>query len=128
MTKVTGVIDISINFTRKETHVMSETNNIPIYKMCLKFKLSLGLKEINAITIACGFPEKLVAENITTITLTQTVPFIPSDETLTKYAQIIKDNYESDKFTCEKCVFDGYEYIHPVTMEELIKEKEDNHD
>lgn len=87
------------------------------YKMCLLFKLSLGLKAVNDITAACGFSEKLIAENIATIKMRQTVPFIPTDEIIAEYAQTIKDNYVSDKFTCESCTFDGYEYLYPIKNE-----------
>lgn len=82
--------------------------------MCLRFKLTLGVKQVNDIMNICGTKTKLVAKDVVTVQMKQTVPFIPTDEIIAKYAEVIKNKYESKEFTCEKCTFDGFEYIREV--------------
>lgn len=92
-------------------------NKPVLYKMCLKFVLTLGLKSINDITAKCGLTEKLVVKDALTIKMTQTVPFILTEKIISEYARTIKKSYESKEFTCEECKFDGYEYIYQVDPE-----------
>lgn len=91
------------------------TSQTKLYKMKLKFKLTLGLKKINDMTAMCGLSEKAIVPDAITITMTQTVPFVPTDEEIDKYAEIIKDGYKTENFTCEDCKFDGYEYFKEIT-------------
>lgn len=108
--------DNSYNRTTQAVKTLKQLQSTPVYyEMSMLFKLSLSLKRINEIAQACGFPEKLIANDIVTVKLTQTIPFIPTDENIAEYEKIIKDSYsESDRFTCEKCKFAGYEYLRPI--------------
>lgn len=100
---------------------MSE--NPTLYNMCMLFKLDLSIKPINDIMSHCGLTEKIIAEKIVTVKITQTVPFIPTDETIKEYENIIKENYsKNEKYFCEKCTFAGYEYLKPSSAENSIKE------
>lgn len=85
------------------------------YKMCLKFELSLGFKDINDVAQACGFDTKLMAKNAIIVRMTQTIPEIPNEDTIKAYEKAILENYKLEHFTVESCHFAGYEYIHPIT-------------
>lgn len=85
-----------------------------MYEMELRFKLTMGFKEVNEIAHLCGFKEKLVAKDAITVTMKQTVPFIPNEETIKQYAEVIKKGYNGKELTCEECVFDGYTYIREI--------------
>lgn len=83
-----------------------------LYEMCLLFDLDISLKSMNDILKQCGFSEKPIAQNAMEVTMTQTLPFIPDDDVIKKYEDVIKQNYETDSLICENCKFKGFKYIH----------------
>lgn len=91
-----------------------DKENVTVYKMCLKFKLSMSIKELNDLNAMYGLLGKIVVPDAITVRMTQTLPFIPTEETIHEYEKVIKENYRSEKLICEDCRFDGYEYIHTV--------------
>lgn len=94
----------------------NEKEALTLYEMRLTFSLDLGLKDINSIAKSAGIHEKMLVKNAQKMKLTQTVPFIPNEETLQEYANVIKNNYQSESFTCEACKFIGFDYIRPKTL------------
>lgn len=94
----------------------NEKETLTLYDMRLTFSLDLGLKDINSIAKSAGIHEKMLVRNAQKMKLTQTVPFIPNEEILQEYADVIKNNYQSESFTCEACYFVGYDYIRPKTL------------
>lgn len=100
----------------------NEKETLTLYEMRLTFSLDLGPKDINSIAENAGIHEKMLVRNAQKMKLTQTVPFIPDEETLQEYANVIKNNYQSESFTCEACKFIGFDYIRPKTLLET-KEK-----
>lgn len=78
-----------------------------LYEMVMEFKVTIGLKEINSVMELFGFNEK---SGITgqTITLSQTIPFIPNEEYIHKVEKILKDKFETKQFDILDCHFIGY--------------------
>lgn len=99
-----------------------DKENVTIYKMCLKFRLSMSIKELNDLNDMYGLLGKIVVPNAITVRMTQTLPFIPTKETIREYEKVIKENYHSEKLICEECHFDGYEYIHTIEDEKGTEE------
>lgn len=52
-----------------------------LYEMCLQFHLTLEPKDINHMLHLQGFSNPLIQNN-TIVELKQTIPFIPTEETL----------------------------------------------
>lgn len=92
------------------------SNSITLYKMCMKFKLTVGFKSINDIARICRVPEP-IAKDAITVSITQTVPFIPTDDIIAQYEHTIKKHYDVDSLSIKSCKFDGYEYLTPITMD-----------
>lgn len=88
-----------------------------VYEMELEFEVVLGLKEINDFMNAMGFEEKAAIVN-QTLTLKQTISFIPNEEYLRKVEKIIKDKYQTDKFEILDCKFKGYKKFLEKNIEE----------
>ena len=85
-----------------------------MYRMKLNFKLDLGIKEINNFLEICG-GNPVFVENAATVSLEQEVSFIPTEEIIKKYEEIIKSNYsKGEKIECVDCRFAGYEYLYEV--------------
>lgn len=82
-----------------------------MYDMILKFKLTLGLKDFNKVLESMLLNEKAVIEDGLVFRLRMKLPQIPDEQLIQKYAEIIKKGYESEKFSVEKCKFDGFEKI-----------------
>ena len=81
-----------------------------MYEMELEFEVVLGLKEINDFMNLMGFEEKAAIVN-QTLTLKQTISFIPNKEYIRKVEKIIKDEYQTDKFEILNCKFKGYKKL-----------------
>ncbi len=81
-----------------------------LYEMVMEFEVTLGLKEINSVMELFGFNEK---SGITgqTITLSQTIPFIPNEEYIHKIEKILKDKFETKQFDILDCHFKGYKKL-----------------
>lgn len=107
---------------------MSEQKLIPIpvkdqrkdvlYSMQMRFKIDIDLKAVNKIAQECGFDEKLAVKNAKHVTLQQTLRFIPDDNLIKKYENIIKEEYLKDNpnIGIHDCKFNGYDYLYPVTL------------
>lgn len=96
---------------------MSEQYNLGIlFQMELTFTVSESLTELDNMLDHLDFKQYPTVQNSKTVKLQQTLPFIPDDETIKKYAQIIKDahNRESGQTTIRDIQFLGFSYIRPV--------------
>lgn len=67
-----------------------------VYEMEMEFELFVGLKEINDFMGIMGFEEKMGVPGCT-LTVSQTLPFIPNEEYLRKVEEIIRDHYGNEK-------------------------------
>ena len=92
------------------------------YDMAIKFTLSLTVKTFEPLAKITNTPNQIIAKNAITVTLKQKLPIVPTEELLKKYADTIKDNYTNPHFDCHECHFDGYEYINPITQEDIKNE------
>ena len=88
--------------------------------MKMNFLLDMGIAEINHLLEMCG-GDKVFIENALNVSIEQTVPFIPTDEHLQKYCEILKKNYTNEKVECIECRFAGYEYLteHEVNLPDM---------
>lgn len=88
------------------------------YEMELVFKLSVEFTEINDMMSDFGFNEVLGANDAVEIKMHQVIPFVPDNETLEKYCNVIKENYlkENSRFSCVSCRFIGYNYLYAITL------------
>lgn len=96
---------------------MSEQYNLGIlFQMELTFTVSESLTEIDNMLDHLDFKQYPTVQNSKTVKLQQTLPFVPDDDTIKKYAQIIKDahNRESKQTTIRDMQFLGFSYIRPV--------------
>lgn len=100
---------------------MADTHIIG-YDMAIKFKLSLTVKTFEPLAKITNTPNQIIAKNAMTVTLKQKLPIVPTEEMLQKYADAIKNNYTNPHFDCHECHFDGYEYINPITQEDIKNE------
>lgn len=96
-----------------------------LYECEMMFTASVGLKTINDLLSQCRLDEKLQIKDALTITVTQTLPEIPSDEYLKTVAKIIMEHYENREFNIVACRFSGYRNIRVITQKET--EHEENH-
>lgn len=87
-----------------------------MYKMEMEFEVVVGLKEINEFMNYMGFPEKTGIGG-QTITLTQTIPFIPDEEYIEKVENIIKEKYQTEKLEILDCKFKGYKSLLEVDVD-----------
>lgn len=96
---------------------MSEQAKLGVlFQMELTFTVSESLTELDSMLDHLDFKQYPTVQNSKTVKLQQTLPFIPNDETIKKYAQIIKDthNRESGQTTIRDIQFLGFSYIRPV--------------
>lgn len=96
--------------------IPSKKQSGTLYEMELKFKISIELKEINDIMSNFGFDEKAGLKDVIELTMHQIVPFIPDEEIIQKYTEMIKENYlkNNKEFSCSSCKFCGYNYLYAV--------------
>lgn len=71
-----------------------------VYEMIMEFELTVGLKNTNDYTNKVGV--------CYSITLEQTIPFIPDEAYLKKVENIIRENYEKGSVGVLECKFKGY--------------------
>lgn len=96
---------------------MSEQANLGVlFQMELTFTVSESLTELDNMLDHLDFKQYPTVQNSKTVKIQQTLPFIPDDETIKKYSQIIKDthNRESGQTTIRDIRFLGFSYIHPM--------------
>lgn len=87
-----------------------------LFQMELVYTISESLTELDDMLAHLDFKQYPTVQNSKTVKIQQTLPFIPDDETIKKYAQIIKDahNRESRQTTIRDIQFLGFSYIRPV--------------
>ena len=81
-----------------------------LYEMVMEFEVTLGLKELNDVMELFGFHEKSGIAG-QTITVSQTIPFIPDEEYIHKVENLLKDKYENSNFDILECHFRGYKKL-----------------
>ena len=86
------------------------------YDMEMVFSASVGLKEINDFMHQMGFNDSLQIKDAIKIKLQQTLASLPDEDYIGKVAEIIKTNYETDRFNITDIHFDGYTYIREITV------------
>lgn len=86
------------------------------YEMEMVFSASVGLKEINDMMHQIGFKESLQIEDAIEIKLQQTLVSFPDEDYILRVAEIIKNNYETDRFNITDIHFTGYKYIREITI------------
>lgn len=84
------------------------------YEMEMEFSASVGLKEINDVLQACGLREQMQVKDALKFSIKQRLAWIPDDDYLRKVAELIRDHYETDKFTLTECHFVGYKYFREI--------------
>ena len=86
------------------------------YEIEMVFTASVGLKEINDIMHQCGCDGSLQLKDAIQIKLKQIFVALPDDDYIHRVAEIIKTNYESERFNITDIKFDGYKYIREITV------------
>ncbi len=86
-----------------------------MYEMAMVFSLDLSDGELDHMLSCIGGDESLVLRNIAEVTVKQTVPFVPTEEHLRKYADAMKGK-SAGKFTIREARFTRYDYLRPVTL------------
>lgn len=90
-----------------------------LYQMELMFSVDIGLKTIDKLVQDCGFTEMPTITNAKIHIMYQTVPFIPDEDTLNMYAQVIKENYKTNNdITCRNVTFIGYRKLLMVSLDQ----------
>lgn len=87
-----------------------------MYKMEMEFEVVVGLKEINEFMKYMGFPGNTRIGG-QTITLTQTIPFIPNEAYIEKVENIIKEKYQTEELEILDCKFNGYKSLLEVDID-----------
>ena len=86
------------------------------YDMEMVFSVSVGLKEINDFMHQIGFNDSIQIKDAIEIKLQQTLSTLPDEDYIRKVAEIIKTNYETERFNITDIHFTGYKYIREITI------------
>lgn len=78
-----------------------------VYEMEMEFDVVVGLKDLNDIMNNYGFSGRTGVSGYT-LTLSQTIPFIPDEVYLKKVANILKTKYQTNNLEILDCNFRGY--------------------
>lgn len=78
-----------------------------VYEMEMEFAVVVGLKDLNDIMNSYGFSGRTGVSGYT-LTLTQTIPFIPDEAYLKKVENVIKTKYQANNLEILDCKFKGY--------------------
>lgn len=97
-------------------------NKITAYHMKMIFGVSTSITSLNEFLKHINEDNHPVQKNAFSVTVEQTIPFVPTQEILEKYAQAIKDSYTNKDFTVE-----DVQFLHYDVFEE-VKRKENNPD
>lgn len=100
--------------TVEEQAELLNKNQPFLYRMKIRFKADAGINEINNILAQLGDEGKMLSRNAVTLTMEQTVPFVPDGTTLEHYAKVLQEGYSQKNVTLYNARFDGYEYLHAV--------------
>lgn len=85
-----------------------------MYEMEMVFSASVGFREINDFLRQTGCNDQLQMKDAISISVTQTLPAIPSEEYLRQVADVLKSNYKTKDFDITECHFTGYRNIREV--------------
>lgn len=88
-----------------------------MYEMSMRFKLDISPLYIKKQMEELGAPYP-IARDALVVRLKQTVSFIPDNNMIQKYAQVILKEYQEKapelQFDTEAIRFDGYDYVNPT--------------
>lgn len=79
-----------------------------VYEMIMEFEITVGLKDLNDLLCRVGGPGEKIGVAGYSLTLTQTIPFVPNDEYINKVTAIIKEKYKPNNLEILECRFNGY--------------------
>ena len=96
-----------------------------VYEMIMEFEVTVGLKDLNDLLCSVGGPGEKIGVAGYTLTITQTIPFIPNDEYLDQVARIIKEKYKPNNLEILDCRFRGYQKFIEKEIDD-IKDAENN--
>lgn len=87
-----------------------------LYEMSMRFVGDASPNALNDMLAGCGMQERLVVQRAVTLRVTQTVPFIPDDETIGRYAEALASTHADAKtgIAVTNVRFDGYDYLYSV--------------
>lgn len=88
-----------------------------LYKMSIRFKGDMGDKTLDDMLGKCFPGETVSLKDAAILHIDQTVPFIPDDEALKKYADALAAGYSTGDKVVRNVRFDGYEYLYMVEPE-----------
>ena len=86
------------------------------YEMEMIFSASVGFKQLNNMLKQCYFDERVQVKDALSISIRQVLPVIPDEAYLSKVAEIIKENYETDDLNIIECHFTGYKYLREISV------------
>lgn len=101
---------------------MPELTHIPVkeqeklgifYEMKMNFSADVGLSEMDDFLTHMRMTDLPTLEKGITLSIEQTVPFIPDKTMLDGYAKVLKET-KLNKLVIRDVHFTGYEYIYPV--------------
>ncbi len=88
-----------------------------LYRMSLRFLMDVTDKDLEDLFGKSGIGETPYLEKAVVMRLEQTVPFIPDDEAIAKYAEILVKTTRTDSMVVKEAHFDGYDYIYAIAPE-----------
>ena len=97
-----------------------------LYEMRMRFTADGGLKSLDDFMSAMGDTGKFSAKKIVTLHMEQTVPFIPDDDILAKYAEALRSSYSNGDIVLREVRFDGYEYLRAVVPDDAGTENQND--
>ena len=96
---------------------------VNLYNMEMKFELFMGLKKTDPLMDLLGYNAGTeIAKQ--TVTISQTLPFIPDEEYIEKVKGVLIEGYETDSLIVIKCEFKGYSKLLEVQKEVDDPEKD----
>lgn len=88
------------------------------YEMQLTFQLDVGFHDISEILKNCGFQEEPIIKDAQTLTINQTLPVIPDENTIHAYENaMVGTKYENNLYI-KRASFTGFTYIKPIEIKE----------
>ena len=84
-----------------------------MYEMELVFSISLYDKIFDVVSESLG-TQRFVLKDAVEATITQTLPVIPSEEDIKKYAEAIKQGYKTARYVAQNVTFEGFKSIKEI--------------
>lgn len=94
-----------------------------LYKMSIRFKGDMGDKALDDMLGQCFPGETVSLKDAAVLHVDQTVPFIPDDAALDKYAKALEAGYSTGNKIVRNVRFDGYEYLYMVEPESPAQDR-----